>query len=289
MAALRLEEEEAMRNFAAKFAVIIAATGLVACTNVAEKLANVEKTTPTGSAFSTGLFKGYVHQARLEAKEYDMRDAERWTDKAALAARNASVGPEELAKWDLPKDFVGDLKGARGRLVAALAAGAAEKIPGQAARAQVSFDCWVQEQEENIQPDDIRACRGAFEDAMGKTEAALKPMAAAAPKSFIVYFDTDSDKLNTGARSVVSLILDAARKAGAKKVVLAGHTDRAGALTYNDVLSKRRVDSVAAALVAAGLAASVVSKSEYGETRPRVATPDGKAEHENRRVEVRVE
>ena len=45
-----------MRKFAAKFAVIIAATGLVACTNVAEKLANVEKTTPTGTAFSTGLF-----------------------------------------------------------------------------------------------------------------------------------------------------------------------------------------------------------------------------------------
>lgn len=281
-----------MRNIAAKLAVIVAATGLVACTNVADKLASVEKTTPTGTAFSTGLFKGYVHQARLEAKEYDLRDAERWTDKAALAVRNAAVGPEELGKWDIPKNFVGDLNSARGRLVAALAAGAAEKIPGPAARAQVSFDCWVQEQEENIQPDDIRACRGAFEDAMGKTEAALKPMAAApppSPKQFIVYFDTDSDKLNSGAQAVVSLILDAARKVGAKKVVLAGHTDRVGAGTYNDVLSKQRVDSVAAALIAAGLAASVVSKSEYGETRPRVATPDGKAEHENRRVEVRVE
>ena len=70
------------------------------------------------------------------------------------------------------------LSAARERLVAALAGGAADKDPANAARAQVMFDCWMQEQEENFQPAHIAACRDGFTDAMGIVEAALKPAPA---------------------------------------------------------------------------------------------------------------
>lgn len=281
-----------MTKLTTSVATIVLALGLAGCgTTASDKIAAANSTVPKGSAFEVALHKGYVQQANFEAKEYDFENAEVWSDKAIAVAGGAKVAPEALAGRSLPKDTVPDITSARARLLAALAAGAAKKAPGDVAHAQVMFDCWVEEQEENVQPDDIRACRSGFEDALAKAKAAMQPMTAAAPglKQFIVYFDTDSDDLTAGGRYVVSLILDAARKAGAKKVVLAGHTDRVGAMTYNDMLSKRRVDSVAAALVAAGLASSVVSKSKHGETMPRVATPDDTAERQNRRVEVRVE
>ena len=265
------------------------AIGLGACTkDVNQQISDVEKTTPTGSEFSKGLFTGYVYQAKLEAKEYDFRDAERWAEKASMASHNASVTPEDLAKWSLPAESVPDLTTARARLMAALAADAASKAPDPAARAQVNFDCWVQEQEENIQPNDIQACRSAFEAAMGEAEKAVM---AEAPKAqdFVVYFDTDSAKLNQDASATVSMIIDAAKKLGAKKVTLAGHTDRAGPNPYNDALSQKRVDAVAAALMAAGLSSTTVDKMSFGENKPRVATPDGTRQPMNRRVEVRIQ
>ena len=283
-----------MTRLSTSLAAAALALALAGCgATVPQKIAAVEAKTPTGSAFGLGLHQGYIHQAKLEAKEYDFRDAERWADKAA-AAGGGKVGPEELAKWDLPKASVADLTGARARLVAALAAGAAAKAPADAARAQVAFDCWVQEQEENVQPADIRACRSGFESALARVEDALKPKMAAAPAKpekqwFIAYFGTDSDKISSETKTVLSLVLAAARKGGASKVVLSGHTDRAGSNTHNDVLSKKRVDSVAAALIAAGLSASIVNKSIHGEDKPSVATADGAREELNRRVEITIE
>ena len=58
------------------------------------------------------------------------------------------------------------LSGARSRLIAAFGAGARKRAPKQAAEAQLRFDCWMQEQEENFQPDDIDApCRQAVGNA----------------------------------------------------------------------------------------------------------------------------
>ena len=59
--------------------------------------------------------------------------------------------------------------------MAALTAGARDKAPIQAANAQVNFDCWMQEQEENFQPDDIARCRSGFTQALLGAEAAVKP------------------------------------------------------------------------------------------------------------------
>src|SRR3546814_9403997 len=82
------------------------------------------------------------------------------------AARGETVQPEAISARDLPGNMVGTLSSARARLMAVLADGAAQSDPIQAAEAQVAFDCWMEQQEENFQPDDIAACRDRFEAAM---------------------------------------------------------------------------------------------------------------------------
>jgi OmpA-OmpF porin, OOP family len=67
---------------------------------------------------------------------------------------------------------------------------------------------------------------------------------------------------------------------------VAGHADRSGSPQYNQRLSQRRADVVAAELVRQGVNRSDIGITAYGESRPLVATADGVREPQNRRVEI---
>src|SRR3546814_14447170 len=104
--------------------------------------------------------------------------------------------------------MVGTLTSSRERLMAVLAAGAAQSDPTQAAEAQVAFDCWMQEQEENFQPDDIAACRERCEAEMAGREREPAPTAATPPPALMVEpmpgpytVNFDCDRVESGRAS----------------------------------------------------------------------------------------
>ena len=70
------------------------------------------------------------------------------------------------------------------------------------------------------------------------------------------------------------------------RIEVAGHADRSGSPQYNQRLSQRRADNVAAELVRQGVSRGDIAVSAYGETRPLVPTADGVREPQNRRVEI---
>ena len=86
------------------------------------------------------------------------------------------------------------------------------------------------------------------------------------------------------------MILDSAVTAyancGTANVMLAGHTDRSGSVTYNMGLAERRNASVNEYLTGRGIPAGRISSEAFGESQPRVPTADGVRELQNRRVEV---
>jgi OOP family OmpA-OmpF porin len=63
---------------------------------------------------------------------------------------------------------------------------------------------------------------------------------------------------------------------------VAGHTDRVGESSKNQLLSEQRAEVVKAYLVKAGVAAERLSPIGYGDKRPLYPSPDAR----NRRVEV---
>ena len=67
---------------------------------------------------------------------------------------------------------------------------------------------------------------------------------------------------------------------------MAGHADRSGSPAYNQGLSQRRAQNVAAELVRLGVQREAISVQAFGESRPLVATADGVREMQNRRVEI---
>ncbi|MGQ0676722.1 MAG: OmpA family protein [Rhodospirillales bacterium] len=283
-------------------ALLLGACGMLADGSSRKDLAKLK---PSGTTFNSYLAAEYLELSTYEEKvEYDWQDSEKWADKGLAAAANKAVLPEDPKSktWDgLPSAAVGPLSAARQRLMAALDKSGRDKAPKAAARAQVMYDCWVEEEEEAWQKARIAYCKGEFEKALAVVERALGPAppparapaptaapapAPMAPANFIVYFDFDSDKLNPAGMKVVDDAAAEFKKRGRASITLAGHTDKSGSSAYNQRLSKRRADAVLSALVARGVPASVVTEQAFGEDRPAVPTADGVKEARNRRVEI---
>ena len=110
--------------------------------------------------------------------------------------------------------------------------------------------------------------------------------AATHPNSFTVFFNFDSDSLSADQTDTISTVVDAAK--GGKQIYLfiSGHADRAGPRPYNVSLSRSRAQKVKEVLIQLGLKRNWITIAAYGETRPRVFTPDGIREPRNRRVEI---
>ena len=115
-------------------------------------------------------------------------------------------------------------------------------------------------------------------------QAAVPPDVKAGP--FTVYFAFDSADLDDAAAKVVAEIADSQRQTGASVVITSGHTDRAGSVSYNTALSRRRAEAVARALNGADVSRDNMVVEFFGENRPAVPTGDGERRPENRRVEI---
>jgi outer membrane protein OmpA-like peptidoglycan-associated protein len=235
-------------------------------------------TQPMGSDFNRNLYSGYMDLAAAERSEYDWRDSGYFSSKALSAAQDQTVTPDSIASRDLPEESVAELAGAHAQLTAALQGGAATRAPSDAAKAQVSFDCWIQEQEENHQPEDWLACRESFNQAMAR----LKGVGG---NNYVVFFDFDSMKVDRQAEQVIMDAASAAKLTGGK-ILVSGHADRAGDAAYNMALSQRRVEAVREMLLSAGIKLESISTTQYGESQPRLATGENEPAKENRRVEI---
>jgi OOP family OmpA-OmpF porin len=214
---------------------------------------------------------------------WDLLDAHHFRNKAMASLAGRTPAPEILDDRTLPYGHLPELTAARVRLVGALEAGAGRFVPEPAARAQARFDCWVEQQEEDFQPDDIQRCRDGFYAALVTVERAL---AAAEPAAYTLFFDFDSAGVTADHAATLDAIAEAAKAGRAARLMVSGHADRAGPEPYNLVLSRRRAEAIERALAGRGLDRARMTVVAHGEKRPRVATPDGAREALNRRVEI---
>ena len=260
----------------------------------------MRNTETKGPAFTRALAEEYRKITLFEKDEmYDWSDAGRFARKGLRAANGEVVEPEQIGDWNLPPDGVDELTSARAQLVALLDKTARNKAPKEAARAQGRFDCWIEQKEENHQPEHIAACRDAFYAALGDVKVAMappppppapapapQPPAVEAPEPLVLHFAFDSDELTSDSMMAVERTLEMIPKMGATSVSVTGHADRAGPAEYNMALSLRRANAVGEVLVAKGAIADQVSVAGRGEEELAVATNDDVPEPANRRVEI---
>ena len=250
------------------------------------KLEQAERAQPAADQHKAALYDGYLGLSKMEYGEGDYRDSDYFAARALLASDEQKIEPQVISARDLPADKLNELAIARRQVITALFRGAAEKAPLAAAEAQVKFDCWMQEQEENFQPDDIAACQNGFAAAMDRVKVVLAPEAAQVTSDdrlvYEVFFDFDSDGLSDAARQHIGAIAEITRSYEAPLVAVIGNADQVGATQYNLDLSQRRADVVAKELEAAGVKLLGVFAS--GDQAPAVANPERQPEQANRRT-----
>jgi outer membrane protein OmpA-like peptidoglycan-associated protein len=112
------------------------------------------------------------------------------------------------------------------------------------------------------------------------------PQPPAVARTYLVFFDWDRAELTDRARQIITEAAGGARRVASTRIEVAGHADRSGNPQYNQRLSERRAQAVAAELVRQGVNRNEIAVTAFGESRPLVPTADGVREPQNRRVEI---
>jgi outer membrane protein OmpA-like peptidoglycan-associated protein len=106
------------------------------------------------------------------------------------------------------------------------------------------------------------------------------------PHTFLVFFDWDSSTVSSDAAAVVEHAAAKYKSMLLAQVRVAGYTDLSGSAGYNQRLSQRRANAVAAALERLGVPRRDMVVTGWGMNDPRVPTAAGVREPQNRRVEI---
>lgn len=273
---------EMTRGF--KACVAVGALALVSGCATGWNLDALQSAERVGSPFTVALANEYQALAEYEAmKMVDWVDADYFATKGLAAAGGEVVLPEDLSNWWVPESAVPDLQDARAQLLVALDSGAREQQPETAARCQVLYDCWVEQQEENHQPTHIAACRDNFYTCLASLGQVQTPAS-----NYVILFDFDRSDLTAAGQVVVGEITAAALANPDMGISLVGHTDTVGSPAYNLRLSQARAATVQNALVSGGVQPARITSEARGESDLAVPTGDGVRNQANRRVVVTI-
>ena len=105
-------------------------------------------------------------------------------------------------------------------------------------------------------------------------------------RTYLVFFDWDRADLTDRARQIVAEAASASTRTQYTRIEVQGNADRSGTPAYNQRLSLRRAQTVAAELVRLGVPRTAIDIQAFGDTRPLVPTAPGVREPQNRRVAI---
>ncbi|PZV35686.1 OmpA family protein [Mesorhizobium kowhaii] len=129
-------------------------------------------------------------------------------------------------------------------------------------------------------------CVGSEEECKSKSKASDAP-GGKTGLDMMINFGLDSAELDTTARAELGEFAKALKDNRLSKFnfVVEGYTDATGTVHYNEGLSQRRAQSVAAFLTASGIETARINPIGMGEKNPRSPNPYDPV---NRRVEMRI-
>ena len=235
-----------------------------------------------GTEFTKALADEYYQFGQSEENiMYDDLDSAYFMKKANKAQDGCPVMPEYLDDWSLPNHTIPELQAARDRLIHDIQHGAQTIAPQMTAKAQANFDCWVEQQEENWQFDDIKACRDTYYMSIDAVEKMIFGSELQAPPALVVQFATGSAALDGKALEIIdeAVVFASSTEVG-REIHLIGRTDAAGKESANKKLSHHRAEAVKKELMSRGVPASMITIKAAGEMKGKQHDED------HRRVDI---
>ncbi len=242
----------------------------------------LQSTQSTGPEFTRTLAREYESLGNTEQNiMYDEWSADYYFCKAIRAKRGYPVRPTTLNRWNLECDKIPELAIARERLMSILEAGAWKIAPKMTAYAQAHFDCWVEQQAEGWQKQDIASCRAEFYRSMAEVELMLMGGILNVFPPNMVFFDFGDAHLNNEALQVIDQVASVVKSPQYPgHILLVGRADQVGDAKHNSQLSKQRAIVVKNELIRKGVSSHRISVKAAGEA------PGPKVDAHNRRVDI---
>ncbi len=233
---------------------------------------SLKSTEANGGVFSKTLAEEYEAFAKSEIDQYDWPDQQLIANKGIKAAKGERPLPEKTEEWRLRDDDEAVLKAHRNNLIHWLNTDARFKTPVRSAKAQAQFDCWVEQQEENWQTEHIKACRDGLLSSL--------------PAMSEIQFAFDSSSLSAKALENIRNVALDWHSNPSEGLLLQGHADKTGQVSYNYRLSRKRAFAVKESLVAFGIPSNRIQLEIWGKNRPRQERASTHSGPTNRRVEI---
>jgi hypothetical protein len=124
------------------------------------------------SPFQASLNREYADLAEHMYYLGEKYSAKKFSKKADAVLENERLEPSKVSTFKIIDGSASQLKEARIRLIQALVIGGRERTPQYAARAQSSFDCWVEHSDE-VSPLS-KSCKSRYLNSIEHIEARLK-------------------------------------------------------------------------------------------------------------------
>jgi OOP family OmpA-OmpF porin len=264
-----------------KLTSVIAMLFVSGCAEINKRI--LDDTLPSGNEFNDTLAKEYETLGNTEQSiMFDEISANFYYKRAILAKDGNIVLPTCLNYWDIPEDKLPELERARARLMRALDYGARTEAPKMTAYAQSHFDCWVEQQAEGWQKEDIANCRAAFYTAMGEVELILMGGFTNVAPTNMVFFNLESSRIDSAGKKTIDQIAKQAlaEQNRVEHILLVGRTDKVGDAKYNTKLSAQRAMNVKKELIRRGVAPNRIAIKAAGEA------PGPNVDSHNRRVDI---
>lgn len=230
-----------------------------------------------GMPFANHLAKEYEMLAKRENNVYnDNISATHFAVKGIQATTGLNVLPENPQHWDIPEKDMPRFLDGRERLTFALDNNGRVIAPDIAARAQVMYDCAVEEADEG--DCDLSAkCWTGFQNALIHLEKSIQNQAPA----FSIHFEMNSSVISNNAMHTLSEVARVSKNMPLHTVQITGHADGVGGRKHNLMLSQNRASAVRDTLVKMGVDAKRVVAVGAGEVSDH-------ANVRNRRVDIQI-
>lgn len=103
-----------------------------------------------------------------------------------------------------------------------------------------------------------------------------------------VLFDYNSTALRSASRTALEEMSEVFQNYPDTTIIVEGHADSTGSMSYNQRLSERRAGSVASYLEGMGVRSSRIDTVGFGESQPRASNNTASGRQLNRRVEINI-
>ena len=230
-----------------------------------------------GMPFANHLAKEYETLAKRESNVYnDQIGATHFAVKGIQATTGLNVLPENPQHWDIPEKDMPRFLDGRERLTFALDNNGRVISPDIAARAQVMYDCAVEEADDGNC--DISAkCWSGFQNALTHLEKSIQNQAP----TFSIHFEMNSSVVSNASMHTLSEVARVAKNMPLRTVQITGHADGVGGRKHNLLLSQNRASAIRDVLVKMGVDAKRVVAVGAGEVNERAST-------KNRRADIQI-